>query len=84
MLNLYACGYGEDDGSLPEGRFVGFYATQGWDGWGGFRLPSSQTIMGKLLVHGRYAVARGRFKPATLRLQGTEHTPTPPRPMWVW
>ena len=48
--------------------------------WGGFPLPSSQTIMGEQLVQGRYAVDWGRFEPVTLRLQGTEHTPTPPRP----
>jgi len=47
----------DDDGSLPEGRSIGFYATWGWDEWGGFPLPSSQTIMGKQLVQGRYAVA---------------------------
>ena len=51
----------DDDGSLPEGRFMGFYATRGWDEWGGFPLPSSQTIMGKQLVQGRYAVVRGGF-----------------------
>jgi len=61
-----------DDGSaLPEGRFFGFYATWKWDEWDGFPLPSSQTIMGEQLVQGRYAVAWGRFEPATLRLQGT-------------
>ena len=49
-------------------------ATQGRDEWGGFPLPSSQTITGLQLVQGSYAVARGRFKPAALRLQGTEHT----------
>ena len=32
------------------------------------------------LVQGRYAVARGRFEPTTLWLQGTGHTPTPPIP----
>src|SRR6218665_1566434 len=40
-----------------------------------------QSIMGEQLVQGRYAVAWGRFEPATFRLQGTEHTPTPPRPI---
>ena len=60
-----------------------FYATWWWDEWGGFPLPSSQTVMGEQLVQGRYAVAWGRFKPATFRLQGTEHTTTPPRPIIV-
>ena len=41
-----------DDGSLPEGRFIGFYATRGWDGWGGLPL----TIMSKQFVQGLYAV----------------------------
>ena len=36
-------------------------------------------IMGEQLVQGRSTVAR--FEPATLRLQGTEHTPTPPSPI---
>jgi len=36
--------------------------------------------MGEQLVQGRYAVARGRLEPATLRLQGTEHIATPPHP----
>jgi len=34
-------------------KFIGFYATWGWDEWGGFPLPSSQTIMGEQLVQGR-------------------------------
>jgi len=68
-------------GSLPEGRFFGFYATWEWDEWGGFPLSSSQTIMGEQLVQGRYAVAWGIFEPATFQLQGTEHTPTPLRPI---
>ena len=48
----------------------------------GFALPSSQTIiiMSEQLVQGRYTVAWGRFEPVTSRLQGTEHTTTPPRP----
>jgi len=51
MINLYI---GIDtDGSLPDDRFIGFYATWGWDEWGGFRLPSSQTIMGEQLAQGR-------------------------------
>ena len=58
-----------------------FYAIWGWDEWGGFPLPSSQTIMGEQLVQGRYTVAWGRFEPATFWLKGTEHIPTPPRPM---
>ena len=52
--------------------------------WGGFPLPSSQTVMGEQLVQGCYAVAWGRFKPATLRVQGTEHTPTPPHPILIY
>jgi len=47
----------DDDGSLPEGLFIGFYATLGWDEWDGFPLPSSQAIMGEQLVQGHYAVA---------------------------
>jgi len=43
----------DGDGSLPKGRFIGFYVTWGWDEWGGFPLPSSHTIMGEQLVHGR-------------------------------
>ena len=31
-----------------------------------------------------YAAAWGGFEPATLRLQGTEHTPTPPRPIYYY
>ena len=46
----------DDDGSLPKGRFIGFYAPCGRDEWGGFLLPSSQTI-----VQGRYTVASRRF-----------------------
>ena len=46
----------------------------------GFLLSSSQAIMGVELGQGRYAVAGGRFEPATFGLQGTEHTPTPPLP----
>jgi len=53
----------DEDDSLPEGRFIGFYATWEWDEWGGFPLPSSQTIMGEQFVQGRYVVAWGRFKP---------------------
>jgi len=45
------------DGSLPEGRFIGFYATWGWTEWGGFPLPSSQTIMDEQLVQDRYPMA---------------------------
>ena len=37
--------------------------------------------MGEQLVQGRYVVALGRFEPATLRLQGTKQTSTPPRPI---
>ena len=66
-----------DDGSLPDGRFIGFYATRWWDEWDGLPLPISQPIMDEQLVQGRYAVAWGRFKPATLRLQGTEHHRVP-------
>jgi len=75
--------YDDDDGSLPEGRFIGLYATWGWDEWGGFLLPSSQTIMGEWLVQGRCAVSWGRFEPVTLQLQGTEHSATPPHPSWL-
>ena len=71
----------DDDGSLPEDRLIGFYATWGWDEWGGFPLPSSQTIMGEQLVQGCYAVAWSRFEPATFRLQGAEHTPMRPHPI---
>ena len=73
-----------DDGSLPVGRFIGFYATWGWDEWGGFPLPSSQTNTGEQLFQGRYAVAWGRFEPATFGLQGTELTPTLPRLIAGW
>ena len=38
-----------------------------------------QTITGEQLVQGCYAVASGRFEPATLGLQGTEHTTAAPR-----
>ena len=38
---------------------------------------------GEQLVQGRYAVTRGRFEPATFRLQGTEHTPSPLRPTYI-
>ena len=76
-----------DNGSLTEGRVIGFYATWGWDEWGSFPLPSSQTIIGEQLVQGSYAMAWGRFEPATFRLQGTEHaigpTPTQPRPICI-
>ena len=47
---------------LKAGSLV-FYATWGWDEWGGLPLPSSQTIMGEQLVQGWYAVAWGRFEP---------------------
>jgi len=47
-------------------------------------LPSSQTITGEQLAQGLYTVARGRFKPATLQLQGTEHTPTPLHPIGLY
>ena len=36
--------------------------------------------MGEQLPLGRYAVTLHSFEPATLRLQGTEHTATPSRP----
>ena len=36
--------------------------------------------MGEQLVQGCYTVASGRFNLATHRLQGTDHTATPPRP----
>ena len=36
-----------DDGSPPEGRFIGFYVTWVWDESDGFSLPSLQTIMGE-------------------------------------
>ena len=65
--------------SLPEGRSIGYYTTWGRDKQGGFPLPSSQTIMCEQLVQGCYAVAGGRFEPATFRLQGTEHIATAPR-----
>jgi len=51
-----------DDGSLPEGRFIGFYPTWGWDERGSFLLPYSQKIMGEQLVQGCYAVAWGRYR----------------------
>ena len=38
-------------------------------------------LMGEHLLQGHYAVAWGRFEPAAFRLQGTEHTPKPPRPI---
>ena len=50
-----------------------------WVRWW-FPLPYSQIIVGEQLVPGRYAVAGGRFEPAALWLQGTEHTAIPPRP----
>ena len=65
------------DGSLSEGRFVSFYATQGWVEWYAFPLPSLQTIMGEQLLQGCYTAARDRFEPVTLQLQGTDHTATP-------
>ena len=64
----------DDDGSLPGGRFIGFYTIRGWDESGGFPLPSSQTIMGEQLIQGHYSVAWGMFEPATLLLQDAEHT----------
>ena len=30
----------DDIDSQPEDRFIGFYATWGWDEWGGFSLPT--------------------------------------------
>ena len=39
-----------------------------------------RAIVREGLAQGPYAAAWGGFEPATLRLQGTEHTPTPPRP----
>jgi len=39
----------DDDVSMPEGMFIDFYPTRGWDKWGGFPLPSSQIIMGEKL-----------------------------------
>ena len=65
----------------PKAGSLAFYAIWEWDEWGGFPLPSSQTIMGEQLVQGHYAVAWGRFEPANFRLQGTEHTPTPLHPI---
>ena len=65
----------------PKPGSFGFYATWGWGEWGGFPLTSSQTIIAEQLVQGRYALSRDRFEPATLRLQGTEHTLTPPHPI---
>ena len=55
------------------------YATWGWDEWGGFPLPSSQTIMGKQLVQGRYAAAQVEFHPVTHRSQAP-NIHCPPRP----
>ena len=73
--------YDDDDaGSPPKGRFIGFYATWGWDEWGGFPLPYSQTIMGDQLVQGRYAVAWGRFEPSVARHKTTPPHPTPKPP----
>jgi len=46
----------DDDGSMPEGKFIGSYATWGWDEWRGFPLPSSHTIMAEQLVQVRYTV----------------------------
>jgi len=40
----------DDDDFLPESRFIGFYATWWWDKWGGFRLPSSQTICPRIYI----------------------------------
>ena len=63
---------------LAKDRFIGFYATWGWDEWGGFPFPSSQTIMGEQLVQGRHAAAWGtcRFEHVIVQFQGTEHTAT--------
>ena len=36
--------------------------------------------MGEQLVQGCYTVASGRLEPATFRLQGIDHTATPPHP----
>lgn len=44
-------------------------------------MPSSQTIVGGQLVQVRNAMASGRFQLATFRLQGTENTVTPARPI---
>ena len=52
----------------PEGRSIGFISP-------GDPFPSSQTIVGV------QAAAGGRIEPASLLLQGTEHTATPPRPI---
>jgi len=60
--------------TVPKGRFIGFYATQGWDEWDGFLLPFSQTIMGELLFQGRYAVAWGQFDPAVTRHRAYHYT----------
>jgi len=49
LRHASAAAAADDDGSLHESRFIGFYATWGWDEWGGFLLPSSQTIMGEQL-----------------------------------
>jgi len=54
------------DDNLHEGRFIGFYATQGWDEWDGFPLPSLHTIMGEQLVQGCYIVTWGRVELATV------------------
>jgi len=42
--------------------------------------------VGELLVQGHYGVAIGRFEPANLWLQGTEHASTPctPTPCLVY
>ena len=63
--------------SLPKDR--SFKPHRGDKSWGGFPLPSSssQTIIGKQLVQGRYTMAWSKFEPATLQSQGTEHTSTP-------
>ena len=41
---------GDDEGSRSEGRFIGFYTTLGWEKWGRFPLPSSQTITDEQFV----------------------------------
>ena len=61
-------------------RSIDFYATQEWDEFGGFPcLPHRQN---KLWLS-RVAVAWGQFKPASIHLQGTEHTITPLHPIYA-
>ena len=67
----------DDDGSLPEGSFIGVMPPG--DEMSEVVSHCLPHRLGEQLVQGRYAVAWGRFEPATLRLQATEHIPTPLR-----